>query len=73
MQVVVTPNRDTLYTDVKGGYHYRSEYVGLDSVSVTVHDTAGMYVPDSVRVSVVYLKDKDRFEATADIELKEKE
>ncbi len=73
MQVVVTPNRDTLYTNAKGEYHYWSEHIGLDSISVTVHDTAGMYASDSVRVPTVYLKEKDRFEATADVELKEKE
>ena len=72
MQVVVTPNRDTLYTDAKGEYFHRSEHIGLDSISVTVHDTAGIYASDSVRVPAVYLKDKDHFEATADVELKEK-
>jgi putative lipoprotein (rSAM/lipoprotein system) len=76
MQVVVKYFRynggnDTTYTNGKGEYSSYGEYVGQDSMTIVVNDTAGAYASDSARVPVEYVEERLSYTATADIELKE--
>ena len=73
MQVVVSQywRNDTTYTNGKGEYSSYGEYVGQDSMTIVVNDTAGAYVSDSASVPVEYVEERFSYTATADIELKE--
>ncbi len=74
MQVVVDRYwyNDTVYTNGKGEYASYGKYVGQDSVTVVVNDTAGVYASDSTKAMVEYVSQKSHYEATAGMELKNK-